>query len=304
MKERFEIKSNSNVLFVTDQCNNHCVMCCQPPKKKDDFDYYFKKNVALVKSAPKETEVVCITGGEPTLAGEKFLELVRIVREDLPNTDIQILSNGRTFANHSFAHQLMEIGGDKVFVGVPLHSDYAPDHDKIAGAKGAFNETMLGLYNLADEGVPVELRVVINKMNYQRLPQMAEFIFKNLYFVAWTAWMAMEDTGYATKNAKHIWIEPKDYISQLCEAIRFLNDWDLPASIFNIPLCLLPQDCHQYAAQSISDWKTKYIEICDGCALKEKCCGLFATSESVFKGLSPYHESSIILDTTESYEFT
>ena len=291
MKEKFEIDSNSNVLFVTNLCNNHCVMCCQPPKKRDDIDYYFKKNVDLIQTAPKETKVVCITGGEPTLAGDKFFELVRIVREGLPDTDIQILSNGRTFTNHAFAHQLKEIGGDKIFVGIPLHSDYAGDHDKIAGTKGAFNETMLGLYNLAEEGIPVELRIVINKMNYLRLPQMAEFIFKNLYFVDWTAWMAMEDTGYATKNAERIWIEPIDYIPQLCDAIKILSEWDVPTSIFNIPLCLLPEDYHQFAAQSISEWKTKYLDFCNECALKEKCCGLFATSKNVFKGLYPFLHS-------------
>ncbi len=291
MKEKFEIESNSNVLFVTDQCNNHCIMCCQPPKVKDDFEYHFKKNVSLIKSAPKETKVVCITGGEPTLAGDRFFNLLQMVREELPDTEIQILSNGRQFTNHNFAHQLKEVGGDKVFVGVPLHSDYAGDHDKIAGCKGAYNETLLGLYNLGDEGIPVELRIVINKMNYQRLVQMAEFIFKNLYFVAWTAWMAMEDTGYATKNANIIWIEPIEYIPQLCNAISYLDEWTIPSSIFNIPLCLLPLKYHQFATQSISDWKTKYLDFCDNCALKEKCGGLFATSKSIFKGLKPYPQS-------------
>lgn len=288
MKEKFEIDSNSNILFVTDQCNNHCVMCCQPPKKKDDFDYCFKKNVVLIKSAPKETKVVCITGGEPTLAGERFFELIRMIREELPETDIQILSNGRSFADHDFAHKLKDAGDDKVFVGVPLHSDYSGDHDKIAGAKGAYNETMLGLYNLADEGITIELRVVINKLNYMRLPQMAEFIFKNLYFVSWVAWMGMEDTGYANKNARHIWIEPIDYVPQLCHAVKTLSGWDMPTSIFNIPLCLLPLELHQHAAQSISDWKTKYLDFCEECSLKEKCCGLFATSKNIFMGLKPY----------------
>ena len=285
MKDKFEVDSNSNVLFVTDQCNNHCIMCCQPPKLKDDFDFHFKKNLALIKSAPKETKIVCITGGEPTLAGDKFFELVRIVREELPNTDIQILSNGRTFAEHDYAHRLKEVGGDKVFVGIPLHSDYVGDHDKIAGRKRAFNETMLGIYNLADEGISVELRVVINKLNYLRLPQMAEYIFKNLYFVSWTAWMGMENTGLATKNSTHIWVEPIDYIPNLCKAVKSLADWNMPVAIYNIPLCLLPHGYHQYAAKSISDWKTKFLDECNTCVLKDKCCGLFATSKSTFKGI-------------------
>lgn len=287
MKDRFEIESNSNVLFVTNQCNNHCVMCCQPPKSGDDFDFFFKQNESLIKSAPKETKVVCITGGEPTLAGNRFFDLVSLVREELPDTDIQILSNGRTFMDNDFAHELKNVAGDKVLVGIPLHSDYSGDHDRIAGAKGAFNETMLGLYNLVDEGVPVELRIVINKMNFQRLPHLAEFIFKNLYFVAWTAWMAMEDTGYATRNAKHIWVEPIDYVSKLCQAITYLEEWGIPSSIFNIPLCLLPKEYHKYAAKSISDWKTKYLDKCESCLLKAKCCGIFATSKTVFRGIRP-----------------
>lgn len=291
MKEKFEIDSNSNVLFVTDQCNNRCIMCCQPPKRKDDFDYYYKKNVALVKSAPKETKTVCITGGEPTFSGDRFIELVRLVRNELPDTEIQILSNGRLFADHALAQQLKKVGGEKVFVGIPLHSDYAGDHDKIAGIKGAFNETMLGLYNLADEGVAVELRVVINKMNYQRLPQIADYIFKNLYFVSWVALMGMEDTGLATKNANHIWIEPIDYSNQLCKAVDILDGCGIPVAIFNIPLCLLPHDYHNFAAQSISDWKTKYLNICDRCVLKEKCCGLFSTSNKTYQGLKPYTQS-------------
>ena len=286
MKENFEIDSNSNVLFVTNQCNNHCIMCCQPPQQGDDFNFFYNKNVKLIKSAPKETKVVCITGREPTLAGNHFIDLVSLVRNELPSTDIHILSNGRTFINNDFTHQLKVAGGNKIFVGVPLHSDYFRDHDIIAGAKSAFSETMLGLYNLADEGIPIELRIVVNKLNYNRLLQLAEYIFKNLYFVSWVAFMGMEDTGCATKNSHTIWIEPVDYASQVCKAVKVLDDWDIPVAIYNIPLCLLPVEYHRFATQSISDWKTRYLDICNECSVKDKCCGLFGTSKRIYKGLS------------------
>lgn len=287
MKDRFEIDSNSNVLFVTNQCNNHCIMCCQPPQKGNDFGAFFKHNIQLIKNAPKETKVVCITGGEPTLAGGQFIDLVRIAREELPETYIHILSNGRNFAKNDLAHNLKFAGGDKVFVGVPIHSDYSRDHDIIAGAKNSFNETMLGLYNLADEGIAIELRIVINRLNYLRLTNIAEYLFKNLPFVSWVAFMGMEDTGLATQNSKHIWIEPVDYIPQLCEAVNYLAGWDIPVSIYNIPLCLLPRRIHKFASQSISDWKTKYLNFCDECSVKEQCCGLFSTSTKIYKGLKP-----------------
>lgn len=285
MKEKFETESNSNVLFVTENCNNHCLMCCQPPQKTDDFDFYFKQNIRLIQSAPKDVKTVCITGGEPTLAGDKFFTLIELVREQLPDTYIHILSNGRNFADAEFVRRLKNVGGDKIICGIPLHSDYCGDHDSIAGAKNAFNETILGLYNLAAENISTELRIVINALNYKRLPQISEFIFKNLFFVSWTAFMAMEHTGYAVKNSEKVYIEPIDYMTELCRAIETLDTLGLEVSIYNIPNCLIPEGFRRFAAQSISDWKTKYLDICDKCCEKNHCCGLFATSKQVFKGL-------------------
>ena len=53
MKQRdIDIKSNDNTLFVTEQCNNRCVMCCQPPKRVNDIDLYFAQNIERVTSVP------------------------------------------------------------------------------------------------------------------------------------------------------------------------------------------------------------------------------------------------------------
>ena len=62
MKQReIGIKSNDNTLFVTEQCNNRCIMCCQPPKKVNDIDLYFAQNVERIKSAPKDLSIIGIT---------------------------------------------------------------------------------------------------------------------------------------------------------------------------------------------------------------------------------------------------
>ena len=288
MRKRFDSNSNDNTLFVTEQCNNHCIMCCQPPKRKDDIERLFKENVRLVRSAPKELKVLGISGGEPTLLADKLFELISEIRHSLPDTGIHLLSNGRAFANQDFTHRLKIAAEDKVCVGVPFHSDYYEDHDKIAGSKGAYEETMLGLYSLASEGIEIELRIVLNRLNYFRLPQMSEFISKNLPFVKWVAFMGMERTGLAVKNLDKIWIEPQEYIAELTEAVQRLYDWDIDTAIYNIPLCLLPKTYHQFAEKSISDWKVKYQPCCDGCVLKNNCCGFFATSSEPFLGIKPF----------------
>ena len=289
MKQRdIDINSNDNTLFVTQQCNNHCIMCCQPPKKIDDIEYFYRQNVKRILSAPKDLPIIGITGGEPTLLRDKLISLIGLIRTHLPQTTIHILTNGRNFVDYNYAQKVSEVAEGYVTMGIPLHSDYAKDHDVIAGAKNAFNETMLGLYNLAMHGVGIELRVVVNKLNYLRLPQMANFIFKNLSFVRWTAFMGMERVGFAeTKNNK-IWIEPIEYIEKLCTAVQLLDDFQQEAAIYNIPLCLLPINFHKFAEKSISDWKNKYLDICNSCKMKQQCCGFFATSTVPYSGIKAY----------------
>lgn len=222
MKQRdIDIKSNDNTLFVTEQCNNRCVMCCQPPKKVNDIDLYYEQNVERIKNAPKDLPVIGITGGEPTLLGNKLVDLILLIRQELPNTDIHILSNGRNFKDMDYAKRIVDAGEDKLVLGIPFHSDYEGDHDMIAGARGAYNETILGLYNIAMQGGCVELRIVMNSLNYNRFLPMAEYIHKNLSFVAWTAFMGMERTGFADKRSDKIWIEPSEYMSELSDAVHF-----------------------------------------------------------------------------------
>lgn len=285
MRGDFRIESNDNTLFTTAQCNNNCLMCCQPPLTANDIDELFERNVAIINRAPKGITQVGISGGEPALLGERLPELIRHIRFQLPDADIHLLSNGRNFKDIAYTKSVVEASEGKLFVGVPLHSDYYRDHDIIAGAKDAYNEAIAGIFNLSALGACVELRIVINKLNYKRLPQMADFIQKNLPFVGWIAFMSMEHIGHAVTNERTIWVEPIEYVKHLETAVMTLAQWNMDVAIYNIPLCLLPKTLYEFTKQSISDWKTKYLPECDACSLKSQCCGLFVTSQKIYKGI-------------------
>ena len=287
MRDWFDIHSNDNALFTTAMCSNRCLMCCQPPQKKDDIDSLWGKNIHLIETAPKELPSIGITGGEPTLLGDHFFELIHHIREMLPETEIHILSNGRAFSDKTFTAKLSEIGPEKILLGIPLHSDNQPDHDFIAGSKGAYTETLLGLYNLARWSMDIELRVVLTKLNYKRLPQLAHFIYRNLPFVRYVSLMGLEYTGYTIKNAAQVWIDPVEMAQPLSEATRFLASAGLNVSIFNLTQCVLPEIIWPYARKSISDWKNRYEPFCEYCRVKNKCCGLFSTSIKHSSSLHP-----------------
>ena len=66
--------------------------------------------------------------------------------------------------------------------------------------KGSFQQTIKGLYNLAQYKQKIEIRIVILKQNYRKLKDIAEYIYRNLPFVTHIALMGMEYHGRACKK--------------------------------------------------------------------------------------------------------
>lgn len=287
IRTNLDINSNDNSLFVTSQCNNRCLMCAQPPINKNDIDFYFQKNLSIIEAAPIELLDIGITGGEPTLLKEKLFELIKHIRIKLPNALIHILTNGRVFSNIIYTQTLAATDVEYLLLGIPLHSDYMGDHDKITQVSNSYTETLKGLYNLARFNINIELRIVINKINYTRLPQISHFIYKNLPFVKYISFMGLEDTGYAIKYHDEVWIDPIEYQNELEKAVIDLATWGMNVSIFNLPHCILKESLHEFAQKSISDWKTIYLPCCNECIVKNECCGLFATSKKQSSHLAP-----------------
>jgi His-Xaa-Ser system radical SAM maturase HxsC len=262
-------------------------MCSQPPLRRDDIEYHFKRNLSLINTMPPDLTDIGITGGEPTLLNEKLLDLVCHIKDHNPDILIHILSNGRAFKDINYVKRLSNLGRNNLLFGIPLHSDFSGDHDLITQVKGSFKETMSGLYNLDQYGLDIELRIVINKVNYKRLPKMASYIYRNLPFVRYISFMGLEYTGYSIKNHDLIWIDPVAYQNELEEVVLDLATWGMNVSIFNLPYCLLKESVYEYARKSISDWKVMFLDSCYKCIRRSDCCGLFSTSRKQSDNIAP-----------------
>jgi His-Xaa-Ser system radical SAM maturase HxsC len=267
--------SASNSLFATDRCNSLCLMCSQPPKEVDDTGKAAELS-RIVRLMDPATASLGITGGEPTLLGDGLLEVIRVCRDHLPNTALHVLSNGRRFWYPAYARALADIRHPNLMIGIPLYADIESIHDYVVQAKGAFDETVVGLQNLGNYGVPVEIRVVIQRHTAPRLKHLAEFIYRNLTFAAHVAFMGLEITGYAKGNLADLWIDPEDYAAQLEPAVRYLSVAGLTVSVYNHQLCRVPRSLWPFCRQSISDWKNEYAAECNGCFVREQCGGFFA----------------------------
>lgn len=272
----FRAQSKHNALFVTERCNSLCLMCSQPPLNTSD-EGRLDQLLSIVRLIPEDLEQLGVTGGEPTLLKGDFVRLVAACRAQLPQTSLHVLSNGRLFYYDRFAGQVGSVGHPNLTFGVPLYADNPAEHDYIVQAQGAFDQTVMGIHNLAKYGVSVEIRVVLHKLTTARLPSLAAYIYRNFPFTSHVAFMGLEMIGLARLHRRELWQDPLDYQEELLGAVKYLSARKLRVSIYNHQLCTLPEETWPFARKSISDWKEEYLPVCDGCAVRQECGGLFAS---------------------------
>ena len=279
----YEVNSLHNAIFATERCNHRCIMCPQPPVETETSKTPF--NLKLISLMDKNTPEIGITGGEPTLIGDELFDLIRQIQKHQPRTAITLLTNGVRFADKSYAMKLAMCKHHDLQIDIPIFSDIADEHNYIVGAR-TFYKTVQGLYNLALFNQRIGLRIVIHKLTYRRLPQLADYIYHNFPFVSQVAFMQMETLGNAESNIDELWINPYDYKDELKDAVLLLVNRGIKTFIFNAQLCVLPPEIREFAIASISDWKDTYLPECRECKLRDRCGGLFASNQE-------YHSSHI-----------
>ena len=280
--------SNSNTMLATERCNSFCIMCSQPPRDVDD-GWLVEEMLATIDLMDRDEAQLGISGGEPTLLGDDLLVVLDRARRLLPNTALHVLSNGRRFADEAFARTVCAVRHPNLTWGVPVYSDCPEIHDYVVQAHSAWEETLAGLYNLAKLGAKVEIRVVVQRPNVERLGELAYFIFRNLTFAGHVAFMGLEPIGFARANYEKIWIDPVDCMDRLRDAVFFLANRGMNVSLYNYPLCVVPAEIRPFSRRSISDWKNTYLPNCGGCMLRDDCCGFFGSIDSkwVSRAVSP-----------------
>ena len=153
--------SKHNAFLVTERCNHYCLMCSQPPRDVDD-GWVLDEIADCIELVDPATETIGFTGGEPLLEWQRLIGLLAVLRDRLPQTAVHVLTNGRAFAADDVASAWASIGHNRLSAGIPLYSAVDHVHDYVVQARGAFDDTVLGILRLKDKGQCVEVRVVLH----------------------------------------------------------------------------------------------------------------------------------------------
>lgn len=243
---------------------------------------------AAIDLVDPQTRSLAFTGGEPLLEWRGFIKLLERCRDALPSTAIHVLTNGRGFASSEVTKAWASVGHPNLMAGIPIYSAVDHIHDYVVQALDAFDETVLGVLKLKDQGQRVEIRVVLHAITAPRIVETCRWLARNLPFVDHVALMGLENTGFTLANSDLLWIDPVDYRDELADAVQLLASAKVPVSIYNLPRCVLARSNWPYALQSISDWKNGYADVCAECIERPRCAGFFTSGRpKQSRGISP-----------------
>ena len=266
----FRPSATINTILLTEECDQLCIMCSQPPKNKryDHFDLFYEAAMLIPFNS-----TLGISGGEPTLLKKnlfKFLNRVIAMRNDIR---FHILSNCQHIENEDI--KILAKLSKNILWGIPVYSHIPQTHDTIVGKKGSFVRVMESFNYFIQTGSRVELRTVLLQQNYEDLPKLSEFITTHLNWIEFWAIMQLENFGYAKMNWDRIFFDNSKSFENLGYAINTISAKRMNVSLYNFPLCTIPDFYRKYAVRSISDWKQKYLDECTGCVEKDYCGGFF-----------------------------
>ena len=284
----WDASAHDNAIFLTEQCNSRCIICPQKtePRPRSHAETALKVMSLIRTENPPRFG---ITGGEPAMELEGLVALLELTKRRFPDADVQLLTNGRRFADFEVTAKVLRNCPTRTLFCIPLYADNDIEHDAITGVEGSFAETIAGIHHLVRHQCHVEIRIVIVRQNFARLEDLSHFLFWNLPFAVHIAFMGMETSGVAADNLERIWVEPKEYAGSLERAVVFLHRRRMNTSIYNIPLCLLPERLRPFARDSISTWKKTFLPVCRECRGASSCAGFFATSSKTPSSILPLY---------------
>ena len=161
-------------------CNLACVYCFQENVEKtyeiiknDVIDQAFSAiEIMRAERGNKGTPQITVYGGEPLLDNEKQIKAVRRIFDESRKRGYKkiVVTNGVTL--EKFVPMLMRSEVDEVHVTLDGCKEVHDARRMMKGGQGTFDIIVGGIEAALQAGLPVHLRIVVDKNNLERLPDL------------------------------------------------------------------------------------------------------------------------------------
>lgn len=273
---------SDTTIFLGAKCNSNCIMCpAGDAERKKGFSYSRELLMKYIDYLPCDLEYLVMTGGEPTLQTEMFLESLDRIKEKFPYTQVLLLTNGRSLSDKWLFEQVCSRRPNNFRIAIPVHADNPELHDYITSAHGSFEQTLLALCRLMNSDIKIEVRIVVTKINCDNLLGIAKLITSRFPRIFCVNFIGLEPRGNCALNFDAVYIDHRTSFLKSKQAIDHLVSFGYDVGLYNYPLCAVDRDYWSIAAKSISGYKNVYRSHCDKCSVKKICGGFFTATMNI-----------------------
>ncbi|HGM1288933.1 TPA: radical SAM protein, partial [Clostridioides difficile] len=159
----FDMLSNGVAIYfcLTNRCNLFCKHCCveSSSNKKDLLSTYDLKNIVDIISVLNTPHII-ITGGEP-LIREDFFEIIKYIKQKLPDTKLILSTNGTLIDEHNVDFIITNF--EKIDISIDGVDENTCSETR---GKGVFNKVISSVNLLKDNGFSnIKLSMVFGQKN-------------------------------------------------------------------------------------------------------------------------------------------
>lgn len=222
-------------LILNYNCNARCRFCSQGDFDKSlnaPFEAIARNIYSAYKTGYRR---LGFTGGEPLVCPDivKAIALGRSVGFRF----IRVQTNGIKLADPAFCRALVKAG--LTFCKFSFTTDRAADHDALVGVPGALKKALAGLENLRKLKIRLGTNILVNRLNYKRLPEIIKFYLGRgitNFVIIYPVY-----NGAMADNAEKLGISLPDCEPYFEAAVKTMEAAGLPGEILflNTPPCFL-----------------------------------------------------------------
>jgi pyruvate-formate lyase-activating enzyme len=271
------------------RCNQRCRFCWQGRDWPDAPAARWRQDVDRLAS--QGIEYLTITGGEPTLY--RYLpELIALATSR--SLCVHLQTNAIRLADPAYLARLVDAGLRSLLVS--LHSHDPAISDRMTGAPGSHEPTVVGTRAAVEAGLEVQINVVVERANLASLPLHAAFLVDLSRSGGLMGVILSHPTNYFDRAHWERSVVPLDEVrAPLLEACRVLMSAGVtvdPLGTCGFPSCVvagIPELLRPVPPGDLDTDGRLYGDACDGCKLRAGCIGLRREYVDVHgeRGLTP-----------------
>jgi len=255
-------------------CNNCCVMCSLIRPSPRDINPSTKAVINYLNNLDNDVDHIYFTGGEPTIRPD-MVEILKHINKRFPKTRITVITNGRFLAYKGFVDKLKDVNNFSLIT--ELHGDKEL-HDMITNVVGSFGQTFNGIKNVLEQGFDVELRIVVSKLNYKQVLDIAKIYKQNFPNINRVVMFPIDITGNAFKNKESVVATYTEIVPYVERAVEYLDKNNIKVKLYHFPFCVLKSKYWRFVeGVTVPERRITFAEVCKGCIYEEKCPRVWKT---------------------------